>query len=296
MYVDVLNYAGRRYLWLALLLVSASVALYFTQDPLLPPNGGSWQGYILGGVALALILWLAWLGIRKRQYRRQYGRIEAWTSAHIYVGLAVPVIATLHTGFQLGPNVHTVAWGLMIAVIASGAYGLYAYMRFPGLMVQNRGNSAMDERLSELDQLDKDVLETAARCDEETHAVVRSALERTAVGGGFRDQLKARDRSRVMLPGSGRREGKLVRSGNTHQRAVIDYLASKVPDTSKRGEAERLQELLTAFGRRGEILGRVRREQSFLLRLKLWLCFHIPLTLGLIVALIAHVVSVFFYW
>lgn len=296
MYVDVLNFGGRRYFWLALLLAVASVALYCTQDASLPPNGGSWQGYTLGGVALALILWLAWLGIRKRQYRRQSGRIEAWTSAHVYLGLTLPIIATLHAGFQLGPNVHTLAWALMMAVIASGIYGLYAYLRFPGALVRNRGNASMDQRLAELDGIDKELLDTAARCDEEAHAVVRSALERTAVGGGFRDQLLARDRSRVILPGTGKQVGKQLRRPNAYQAAVIDYLSGKIPNTSKRLEAERLQALLASFGRRAEILARVRREQSLMLRLKLWLCFHIPLTLALITALIAHVVTVFFYW
>ncbi|MDA7788065.1 hypothetical protein N8940_02405 [Sphingomonadaceae bacterium] len=30
--------------------------------------------------------------------------------------------------------------------------------------------------------------------------------------------------------------------------------------------------------------------------LEVWLFFHIPLTIALIAALIAHVVSVFYYW
>lgn len=294
MYVNLLNYAGRRYLWLALLLVAASIGLYYSQPATLPPNGGSWQGYTLGGVGAALILWLAWLGIRKRRYRNNRGSLEGWTSAHVYLGLSLLVVATLHCAFQFGVNIHTLAYVLMAAVIASGLYGLYAYLRFPARLVSNRGNQSLDERLAEIDHLDKKGLDAAANCDEVVHAAVSSALDRTAVGGGFRDQLRGRDRSRVVLPGS---SGRANRSrANRDQQAVIGFLTQRIPDTSKHGEAERLRELLYVFGRRAELLDRVRTELSLQLRLRLWLCFHIPLTLALIAALAAHVFTVFFYW
>lgn len=296
LYVNLLRYAGRRYLWWSLLLVAASAALYLSQDPALPPNGGSWQGYTLGGLGLALILWLSWLGIRKRSYRRGPGRLEGWVSAHVYLGLALVAVATLHGAFQFGVNVHTLAYVLMIGVILSGLYGLYAYMRFPSLMVENRANQSFDERLEELDRLDKTGIETAARCDEDVNAAVNSAIERTAVGGGFFDQLWNRDRSRVALPDTGKQQGKTVLQANRDQQAVVDYLVRKIPDTSKRGEAERLRELLYVLGRRAEVLRRLRRELNLQLRLKLWLGFHIPLTVALLVALAAHVFSVFFYW
>lgn len=278
------------------MLVAASVAVYLSQDPALPRNGGSWQGYTLGGLGLAMILWLSWLGIRKRRYRGGRGTLEGWVSAHVYLGLALAVVATLHGAFQFGVNVHTLAYFLMIGVILSGLYGLYAYLRFPPLMVDNRADQSFDERLEELDRLDKTGIETAAQCDEEVNAAANSAIERTAVGGGFFDQLWNRDRSRVTLPGTGKQRGKTVLQANRDQQAVVDYLVRKIPDTTKRGEAERLRELLYVFGRRAEVLRRLRRELSLKLRLKLWLCFHIPLTVALLVALAAHIFSVFFYW
>lgn len=276
--------------------MAASVAVYLSQDPGLPRNGGSWQGYTLGGVGAALILWLAWLGIRKRSYRSHRGSLEGWASAHVYLGLTLPIVATLHCAFQFGTNIHTLAYVLLAGVVLSGLYGLYSYLRFPGLLVRNRGNQSPDQRFDELDRIDREALETASRCDEDVHAMVNSALERTALGRGFRDQLVARDRSRVLLPDTGKHGGRTAVRRNDNQQAVIDYLVRKIPDTSKQGEAERLRHLLYVFGRRAEILQRIRRELSLQLRLKLWLCFHIPLTVGLLVALSAHVLSVFFYW
>lgn len=296
MYVNILKYRQRRYLWWALVLLLASIALYFSQPATLPRNGGSWQGYVLGGLGLVLILWLAWLGIRKRAYRNQRGTLEGWVSAHVYLGLlALPVAATLHSAFQVGVNVHTLAYLLMWGVVLSGLYGLYAYLRFPSALVGNRGNLAFEERLHELERLDKSCLEIAGRCDETIRALVGSAIDRTAIGGGLFDQLWARDRSRVLVPGSGGGEASVLAT-NKGQQTVIDFLVKKIPDTSKRGEAEHLQELLAQFGRRDETLRRLRREIALQLRLKLWLCFHIPLTVALLLALTAHVVTVFFYW
>ena len=277
-------------------MLVAAIAVYLSQPASLPRNGGSWQGYGLGGLGALLILWLAWLGIRKRRLRNNRGTLQGWTSAHVYLGLTLPVVATLHCAFQFGWNIHTLAYALMLGVIASGGYGLYSYLRFPRLLVNNRGEDSMDARLQELARLDAAALETAGECDESVHAGVTSAIERTAVGASFMDQLLARDRSRVTLAADPNAPEQTRQLANADQQAIMAFLTRRIPDTSRRGEAENLRNLLAAFGRRAEILRRVRRELSLQLRLKLWLCFHIPLTVGLIVALSAHVVSVFFYW
>lgn len=281
-------------------MVATSIALYLSQPASLPRNGSSWQGYGLGGLGALLIVWLTWLGIRKRRFRRNSGSLQAWTSAHVYLGLSLPIVVTLHCAFQFGWNIHTLAYALMAGVIVSGGYGLYSYLRFPRLMVDNRGQQSMEMRLQELARIDQATLDTAGLCDDAVQSAVNSALERTAISGSFWDQLWARDRSLVIFPAtpaqSNSKPKSSTRHKNTDQEAIITFLAQKIPDTSKRGEAEQLRTLLKGFGRRAEILRRVRRETSLQLRLKLWLCFHIPLTVALIVALTAHVISVFFYW
>ena len=41
---------------------------------------------------------------------------------------------------------------------------------------------------------------------------------------------------------------------------------------------------------------RIRREYRLLARLRLWLMVHVPLSVALLFALVAHIVSVFIYW
>ena len=71
----------------------------------------------LGAVGALLIVWLTWLGVRKRSYSSTLGSVQGWTSAHVYLGTACLIIASLHSALQFGWNVHTLSYILMCVVI-----------------------------------------------------------------------------------------------------------------------------------------------------------------------------------
>jgi hypothetical protein len=48
--------------------------------------------------------------------------------------------------------------------------------------------------------------------------------------------------------------------------------------------------------RKQELVARARRAVALKARLDVWLYVHVPLSIALIAALVAHIVSVFFYW
>jgi hypothetical protein len=286
---SLVSHARYRYLWLALALAVLSTALYFSQpvEGPQPRNGGTWQGYTLGGIGAALIVWLSLLGLRKRAYRSTLGSVQGWTSAHVYLGLALVVIATLHCALQFGMNVHTLAYTLMCLVVLSGIYGLYAYLAVPRALAANAGG---DIALSagELESLDRQISRLAARGDADLRAVVDSALELTRLGGSTAAVLSGRDRSGVRVDGRAR--------ANRDQATVIQHLAARVPRASRQREAELLNELLDLFGRRQVLLRRLRQDARLRGLLRVWLFFHVPLTVALLAALTTHVVSVFVYW
>lgn len=296
MYNNLIEYKGGRYFWFALFLLIGSTALYMSQETWRPPNGGTWQGYVLGTIGALLILWLAYLGVRKRRYSSTMGTVQGWTSAHIYLGSSLLIIATLHCAFQFGMNVHTLAYVLMCIVIFSGFYGLYAYLRYPDKLSQNRSNQSLDQRFSELDELDQQGKDIASRCNTDIQTLINSAIARTSLGGGLWSQLKGRDNSKVELSASEDNQSRTTVVNNRNQQAAIDYIAKRIPNVSKKQEAQDLQDILYIFGRRRELLNRIRREISLQARLKVWLLFHIPITIVLIVALIIHIVTVFLYW
>ena len=150
MHESILNFAKYRYLIAAAALSVAAVVAYLIHDPQEPPNGGTWLGYLLGVVGGALILWLMCFGVRKRRYASTLGTVEGWLSAHVYLGLALAVIVTLHSGFQLGFNIHTLAFMLRLLVIASGLFGVYAYFKYPTLLSENRAGASRDVLLDQV--------------------------------------------------------------------------------------------------------------------------------------------------
>jgi hypothetical protein len=239
------------------------------------PNGGSWYGYLLGSMGLGLIVWLSLLGIRKRRMTQGNWSLKAWTSAHVYLGLSLVVIGTLHTGFQLGWNVHTLAWALMMVVIVSGIYGIGAYALLPSRLSANRKEMTRGQMVEAVDSIDRQ-LEQAAQPLDRAHAdLVIAALDQDIFAGGLWARLSGTYRNcatRAALDGFGS-------TGNFHS------------DSDKAGD--RVHALLR---RRAAALAQIRRHLQIKARLEIWLFIHIPATIALLAALFAHVVSVFYYW
>lgn len=286
--------SARRHAAWATGLCMASIALYLSQPSSLPPNGGSWQGYVLGTLGALLILWLALLGLRKRRYRSTLGTVQGWVAAHVMFGSALLVVATLHSAFQLGWNVHTLAYVLMCVVIASGVYGLYAYLRLPRILAAVHAGRRREDWLTALNRIDDDMRRAAQQADATTLAVVESAIDRTTLGGGVLAQVLGRDHSRMLDPAAQPAGSRTC--SNRFQQPLLDYLAARVPQARKRDEAAALQGLLGLAAQRARALAVLRASVALQARLQLWLYLHIPLTIGLIAALLVHILAVFLYW
>lgn len=262
-----------RWLKLATLLVLLSLIPYLAWDPPHGHNGGTWLGYTLGTIGALLIVWLMLLGIRKRRYGPGEWSLQAWLSAHVYLGLALIVVATLHAGFQVGLNIHTVTYVLMLLVILSGVVGVVLYVRVPRLLTANRRGDTLEAMAREVVELDRRAAQLALGLGDEIVAEVRRARDETRVGGGLWRQLSGRDRSCATAAAFAR----------------VEQLAQK-----ERGEA--VDGLLGTLRRKLEVLRRMRRDIRYKALLDVWLLVHVPLSFALLAALVAHIVAVFFYW
>jgi hypothetical protein len=295
MYVNLLRFRASRYLWMALALVALSVLLFALHSGLTPRGGDTWEGYTLGTIGTLLILWLTALGVRKRSYSSSLGTVEGWTSAHVYLGLALLVIATLHCAGRFGWNVHTLAYALMAAVILSGVIGVSLYLLAPSYSLNAREDRSQQELFTELRQLDATVRNLAGRCRLEIAVVTQSALERTVLGGGVFDQLLRLDRSRMLLAAAGD-SGPAALVANHDQQAVLDYVSGFLPRPLKSSEVSTLQEMIALLGRRQVVLRQLRRDVCLGSWLTLWLYVHVPLTFALLAALTVHIIVTFLYW
>ena len=232
------------------------------------PNGGSWYGYTLGTIGLLLIVWLSLLGIRKRKITTGHWSLKAWTSAHVWLGLSLIVIGTLHTGFQIGWNVHTLAYVLMLLVIVTGIYGVWAYARLPAELSANRKEMTRGDMIEALDAIDRQLEAAAQPLGREQSDLVIAALGQDVFYGGAWGRLTG------SYPG-----------------CATSRALKKL-----HGSDEATERVAALLNRRAEQLAQIRRHLRIRALLEVWLFIHIPATIALLAALTAHVVSVFYYW
>jgi hypothetical protein len=287
MHQSFINFRNYRYGLIAAAASLLTIAAYTLDRPRVPPNGSTWLGYTLGTIAALLVIFLALFGIRKRSFSSNIGSAIGWVSAHVYLGLAALLIATLHSGMHFGANVHTVAYVLMCIVTLSGCWGVYAYINFPGAMMQQRGNLRRSEFLRQIAELDSAALELAEGISPQVTQLLAEGARRTDLGGGnLWKQLRGRDDSTLLLGGASKRSHVVP---NSNQRALIQTLAEVRTGTNP-------QKLLELAGSKAALLHRLRRETQFAALLRVWLFLHVPMCCALLAALSIHIVSVFLYW
>jgi len=269
-----LRHKNFRWLKIALLISLACIVSYAMIDVQPRHNGGSWYGYALGTIGALLILWLTLLGVRKRAMTHGNWSLKAWTSAHVYLGLSLSVIGTLHTGFQFGWNVHTLAYALMMLVIVSGIYGISVYATLPRDLSDNSAEFTRSQMIDAVQKLDRQLQIAAQPLSVEETAIVRISLDDNPFHGGVFRRLSGQyPRCRTA------KAARLLR-----QRAAAGE------------QADALDAVVKLLERKSTALGRIREHMRIRALLEVWLYVHVPVTFALIAALAAHIVSVFFYW
>ena len=280
--------SGRWAKWAVALIIASAIG-YWAEDLRVPPNGGSVFGYTSGTIAAVLMLVLTYLGRRKRHYGSKLGTVKGWTSAHVYLGVALIGLTLLHSGFQVGWNWHTLAFALMLIVCFSGIYGVWAYQHYPALIDRNNLSQTRGALIDQLLALDQEIAASLTRHEPLIASMVQGSLERTALADRWLDILRGNDRSEVLLPGKG-----LV--PNKDMTALIDYLIEQIEEGAQGDTALNLQSLITSLGERATLISRIKEDLRLVTLTRIWLIVHIPLAFAAVVAVIIHVITVFLYW
>jgi len=295
MHQSFVNYRSFRYATLAAAATGIALLAYLVDRPRVPPNGGTWLGYTLGGLAALLVVSLSLFGIRKRTFHSRLGTATGWLSAHVYLGIAALLLATLHSALHFGWNVHTLAYVLMWLVTVSGGWGVYAYLRYPAMLTRQRGNVHRRALLHQIADLDERALELAA-VTPQVETLVAESIRRTDLSiGGLWAQLRARDHSMALLGGeSALRPSRLI--PDPDHRALLEQLAHVQLTTTAEAARARISALLDVAGSKAALVLRLRRDAQLAALLRIWLYVHVPLACALLAALLVHIVSVFLYW
>jgi hypothetical protein len=259
-------------LFLCLILIAGYVAI-----PAQPrPNGGTAFGYATGSLAALLILWLTLIGVRKRAMTRGRWSLKGWTSAHVYLGLSLIVVATLHSGFQFGWNVHTLAWALMLLVIASGLWGIAAYAMLPEKLSNSRAEMTRPQMLDAIAKFDQQLQSAAQPLAQQDAALVLRALADDPFRAGLLRRLSSSPRG-------------------CRTDAALRELRRRL-GLSTGPEAGALEPVVGLLEGKSAALARIRRYLRVRALLEVWLYVHVPLSFALIAAVGAHIFSVFYYW
>ena len=168
---------------MALAFVGLACFAYGWHDPIGGRGGDTIVGYALGSIATAMILWLMWLGVRKRQYSLSGSRLSKWLSEHVYLGASLLVIIPLHSGFEFGWNVHTLAYALLGVVVLSGFLGVIFYTSVPRLITENRPGEKLDALLQQIADLDGECRMLATELPDAIARAVGRAVDDTRIGG-----------------------------------------------------------------------------------------------------------------
>ena len=268
----------RNFLWLKAAIGVSVLALlgYALIDVQPRHNGGSAYGYALGSIGVLLILWLTLLGLRKRAMTRGRWSLKAWTSAHVYLGLSLTVVATLHTGFQFGWNVHTLAYALMMLVILSGIYGIAVYSTLPRELSVSRSEMTRPQMIDAVMKLDRQLQIAAQPLGHEDTRIVSLSLDDNPFAAGLYRRLSGH------YPGC------------RTARALAEMRRRLAPAAGE--QAASIGNVVSLLERKAAALARIRHHLRIKALLEIWLYVHVPATFALIAALAAHIVSVFFYW
>lgn len=264
-----LTYKRFRWLWVNVVFLLLLVLVYFFDRPLGGRNGGTVVGYSYGAIATAGILYLMWFGIRKRSHYARYTTLKGCLSAHVWLGVALALLVPLHSGFQFGLNVHTLAYALMMATIVSGIVGATIYLRFPQKIQSHRGGGTIKTLLEQLAVVSNDIdFVSKDRSDPFLHLV-------EAVDINFKPSLV---RSLV------------AKNIDRQQKDIAGFLA-KVPEK----EREDAFKVVGLAKKKQQIICQIDQEIKLKFWLRTWLYFHLPLSFALLAALSIHIFSVFYY-
>jgi hypothetical protein len=311
-----LEYGDHKFLRLTSLLALLALIVYWAAWPEGgKPYGGTWLGYGLGIASAGIVLLLGWYGIRKRQTpkvieRRKHHRrrqifgddsqqakgrsadrrklpaeqhwryannLQAWLSSHVYLGILLVLLASLHAGFRFDWNLHTLTYFLLLAVVASGIYGLYAYLRYPRLITENIGEGSLDDLLLQIVELDEMARVRALGLPDDVNYLVTRSRKKTRLGGNWLQRLIA-----------------------SQSRCPTDHAVEEIEKLGTvhvNGDQPKLmRDLYTVLLQKQRLVVRARLDIRLNARMRFWLMLHVPLSIALLAALFAHVLSVLIYW
>lgn len=276
----------RIWIFFTVCAVALSTVLYVIYANTAPrgPQGGSWQGLLFGVVGSGLMVFAGLLAGRKKVPRWRIGTAQLWLKAHIWLGLLSVPLILFHAGFRWGGLLEQVLLAVFALVILSGLAGVAFQQYLPRYIKEATPREAMFEQIPHVC--------AALRATADGHVVsVCGSLfppsSATTSKPEFQD-LRAFyvDLMRPFLSPESPRSSRLM---NPLQ-AAAEF--SRVKQKSVSAAAHEVLKHLAAICDERRELARQARLHRWL---HLWLFFHVPLSLSLLVLGLLHAIMSVYY-
>jgi len=134
------------------LLIASAVYVPYSRLSPLGPKGGSLPGLIYGIAGIALMLFAALLGLRKRFPVWRIGRAQTWMRGHLWLGLLSVPLVFFHAGFSMGGTLSSVLMVLLVIVAVSGIFGAALQHFMPRMMTQQVQMETVFEQIDSVRQ------------------------------------------------------------------------------------------------------------------------------------------------
>ena len=262
------RFRGQLVSGLLALIITTAGALWLNATYNALPN----YAYLTGWALLAGMFVLTIYNVRKKLPFLPLGKSETWLQIHIYLGFFTTLLFLIHLNFRLPHgwlNV-SLAW-LFVLVSGSGMVGLF-FSRVLPRRLATRGGEVIFEKIPAL-----------------RHAL-KTEAEDLAVGQEAKSLVIAEFYTKRLAPFfSGPRN---FWKHLAESRREVNALLAELDDLRRFAndiEKEKIEKL-AALVRQKDGLDYHRALQ---LALRLWLFVHIPLTYGLMIFSVLHIVIVF---
>ncbi len=256
-------------------------------------TGGSTVGLWYGVIGSGLMVYAGLLSaLRKVPSWWWIGSRQVWMRGHIWLGLLSAVFLVCHSGFRWGGPLEKILWGVTIAVLATGIFGLVLQQVLPRLIANRVPSEAPYEQIPHLCQVMRRkadaLLDKALGPHDAAGADVESTRMAARIAEDGKTQLRA-----------------------FYERDVRPFLADPVPRRSpllnplqtelrfarirKLGGMEELGEPLTQLAGLVEERRQLVDQERAHFWLHSWLLLHVPLSAALLVLGVAHAVWSLYY-
>jgi len=215
------------------------------------------------------------LAIERREWA---GRLEIWYYWHLMLGSLSILLILTHAGFRFGNLVATLAFVCLVGVVITGVIGYLIYCIVPPALtkVEDRVKKTPEELRLELEEINAELAKLAEKKSSYFREIYQReiAIPRVSLQPSF-----------PWLWGPASIERDLDRPTR------LKMAVTKIPES----EQADFYKMTNFIHDKEKLEVSLYPQLRYEYLLKIWLAWHIPLTAGLMIFSLIHIVSIWYY-